>query len=107
VIDTLVTAGANQVNGPSFEVENADAALDEARAAAMAKARARAALYARAAGLKVGRILSISENGGWSPPQPVMYRMAAMEAAPPPAPPVQAGELQMQMTVTVQFELVP
>jgi len=107
VIDTLVTAGANQVNGPSFEVENADAALDEARAAAMAKARARAALYARAAGLKVGRILSISENGGWSPPQPVMYRMAAMGAAPPPAPPVQAGELQMQMTVTVQFELVP
>jgi len=33
--------------------------------------------------------------------------MAAMEAAPPPAPPVQAGELQMQMSVTVQFELVP
>lgn len=107
VIDTLVSAGANQVNGPSFEVENPDPALDAARTTAMQKARARAELYARAAGLKVNRVLSISESGGWSPPQPVMYRMAAMDAAAPPAPPVQAGELQMSMTVTVQFELVP
>ena len=109
VIDTLVTAGANQVNGPSFEVENPDPALDAARTAAMQKARARAELYARAAGLRVARILSINESGGWSPPQPVMYRMAAMDGAPPPAPPapVQAGELQMSMNVTVQFELAP
>jgi len=109
VIDTLVSAGANQVNGPSFEVDNPEPALDEARTAAMRKARARADLYARAAGLRVGRILSISENGGWSPPQPVMYRMAAMDGAPPPAPPspVQAGEMQLSLTVSVQFELVP
>ena len=108
VIDTLVSSGANQVNGPSFEVENPDPVLDAARTAAMKKARTRAELYARAAGLRVSRILSISESGGWSPPQPVMYRMA-MEAAPPPAPPspVQAGELQMTMNVTVQFELMP
>jgi uncharacterized protein YggE len=107
VIDTLVTAGANQVNGPSFEVENSDPALDEARVAAMKKARARADLYARAAGLRVGRIISISESGGWSPPPPqaVMYRMAAMDAAP--TSPVQAGEMQLAITVSVQFELVP
>ena len=107
VIDTLVFAGANQVNGPSFEVENPDPALDAARTTAMQKARARAELYARAAGLRVTRILSINESGGWSPPQPVMYRMAAMEAAAPPAPPVQAGELQLSINVTVQFELAP
>lgn len=108
VIDTLVAAGANQVNGPSFEVENPEPTLDAARTSAMQKARARAELYARAAGLKVNRILSINESGGWSPPQPVMYRMAAMEAAgaPPPSP-FEAGQLQMTMNVTVQFELVP
>jgi len=106
VIDTLVTAGANQVNGPSFEMENPDPAMDEARIEAMAKARARAELYAKAAGLRVGRILSINESGGWSPPQPVMYRMARAEAASAP-PPVQAGELSLNMTVSVQFELVP
>lgn len=108
VIDALVAAGANQVNGPSFEVDNPEPAQDEARTAAMAKARARAELYARASGLRVGRIVSISESGGWSPPQPVMYRMVAMEAAAPaPSSPVQAGELQMSVSVNVQFELVP
>ena len=107
VIDALVTAGANQVNGPGFELDDPEPAQDEARTAAMKKARARAELYARAAGLKVGRILSISESGGWSPPQPVMYRMAAMDSAPAPSTPVQAGELQMTANVSVQFELVP
>jgi len=109
VIDTLVSAGANQVNGPNFALDNPDPALDEARADAVKKARARADLYARAAGLRVARIVSISESGGWSPPQPVMYRMAANEAAPPAPPPapIQAGELRMTVNVTVQFELQP
>ena len=107
VIDALVSAGANQVNGPGYEVDDPEPAQDEARTAAMKKARARAELYARAAGLRVARIVSISESGGWSPPQPVMYRMAAMDAAPAPSTPVQAGELQMSVNVSVQFELVP
>lgn len=107
VIDTLVTAGANQVNGPSFQMDDADAAMDEARGDAIKKARARAELYARAAGLRVARILSISEGGGYSPPMPVMYARAAMEGAPPPAPPVAPGEVATQVSVTVLFELTP
>ena len=62
VIDTLVAAGANQVNGPSFEIDNADSALDEARVEAIKKARARADLYARAAGMRVVRILTEPRN---------------------------------------------
>lgn len=105
VIDTLVAAGANQVNGPSFQMDDPDAATDEARVAAMTKARARANLYARAAGLRVVRILSISESGGYSPPVPVMYARAAMaEAAPTP---VAAGEVSLAANVTVLFELAP
>lgn len=106
VIDALVSAGANQVNGPSFALAQPDAAQDEARLAAMKEVRARADLYARAAGLKVARIVSISEAGGYSP-QPVMYaRKEAMDAAAP-APPVAAGELELSINVTVQFELAP
>jgi len=106
VIDTLVSAGANQVNGPSFQIDNSDAALDEARVAAMKAARARGALYAQAAGLRIVRIVSIQESGGYFTPQPVMA-MARMDmAAPaPPPPPVAAGELQLTANVTVQFEL--
>ena len=109
VIDTLVAAGANQVNGPSFQMDNADAALDEARVAAMKAARSRGALYAQAAGLRVLRIVSIAESGGYSSPQPVMMmaRMADSASPAPPPPPVAAGELQMTANVTVQFELAP
>lgn len=106
VIDALVRAGANQVNGPSFMLSDPDSAQDEARVAAMKSARLRAALYARAAGLRVSRIVSISESGGWAP-VPAMYaRKEAMDVAAAP-PPVAAGELEMQVNVTVQFELAP
>lgn len=105
VIDALVTAGANQVNGPNFQLSQPDAAMDEARMEAMKSARARADLYARAAGLRVARIVSISESSGYSP-QPVMFmRKAAADMAA--APPVAAGELEMNVNVTVQFELAP
>ena len=105
VIDTLVEAGANQVNGPSFQMDDGDAAADEARGDAMR--RARADLYARAAGLRVVRILSISEGGGYVPQPPVMYaRMAMADAGGSPSP-VSAGEVTTQASVNVLFELAP
>ncbi len=102
VIDTLVSSGANQVNGPSFSVDSPGAAQDEARTDAVAKARARADLYAHAAGLHVVRILSIAESGGYNGPQPVMYMRKAMVAD---ASPVSAGEVEIGANVVVQFEL--
>lgn len=107
VIDTLVAAGANQVNGPSFEIDKPDAALDEARTEAMKRARERASLYARAAGLRVLRILSISESGGCSPRPPVVYARAAMDVAESAPTPVAAGEVEVEASVTVSFELAP
>jgi hypothetical protein len=106
VIDTLVNAGANQVSGPSFQIDKPDVVLDEARTEAIAKARGRAELYARAAGLRVVRIVSISESGGRAPPVP-MYRMAVVDAVAAAAPPVVAGEVSLSTNVTVQFELAP
>jgi uncharacterized protein len=106
VIDTLVAAGANQVNGPSFSIDEPESALDEARTAAVKKARQRAELYAGATGLKVGRLLSIDEAGGFSPRPMPMARMVSMDAAQA-APPVAAGEVGLTANVTVMFELTP
>ena len=106
VLDALVAAGANQVNGSNFQMANPDAAQDEARVAAMKAVRARAELYAKASGLRVVRILSISEGGGYSPPMPVMYAKAAMADAAAPTP-VAVGEVESAVTVSVQFELAP
>lgn len=103
LLDTLVGVGANQINGPSFSVDAADAALDEARVAAVAMARTRAHLYAQAAGLRIKRIVSISESGAIEPgPRPMMMaRNMKMEAAPP----VEPGEVALGVNVTMVFEL--
>jgi uncharacterized protein len=106
LVDAAIKAGANEVQGPAFTLSNPDAALDEARTAAVAKARARAELYARAAGLKVKRIASISEGGVAADPGPrPMLRAEMADAAP--APPMQPGELALRAEVTVSFELEP
>ena len=108
IIDTLIQAGANQVDGPSFTLDEPRAALDEARTAAVATARQRAELYARAAGMRVVRILSISEGGGSYPVNEIIVTGRSMSAyAPPPPPPapVSPGELALGISVSVQFEL--
>jgi len=108
VIDALVAVGANEVNGPSFTLDDQRAALDDARAQAVAEGRQRAELYARAAGLRVARILSISEGGGYYPVQrDMIIATGGGPAAPPPPPaPVQPGELTLGVSVSMQFELV-
>jgi hypothetical protein len=103
ILDTLVAQGANQIDGPNLVVDHPEAALDEARAQAIATARARAELYARAAGLHVKRIISISEGQAEGPVMPMpMMRMAAAAKADTP---VVAGEQTLGVTLTVSFEL--
>lgn len=103
VIDALVAAGANQIDGPSLSIDQPEAALDEARAAALAMARRRAELYARAAGLHVKRIVSISETGQGLP-QPIVPMMRMMARAPAPTP-IAAGESTLSVSLQVTFEL--
>jgi uncharacterized protein YggE len=107
LLDTLVGVGANQISGPNFRVETADVALDEARVAAVAIAQARAELYAKAAGKRVRRIVSIAEGGGFEPgPRPMLVRKTMMmDAGPAAAPPVAPGEVGLAVNVTMVFEL--
>ncbi|WP_425442822.1 SIMPL domain-containing protein [Sphingomonas spermidinifaciens] len=103
ILDALVKEGANQIDGPTLGLANADAALDEARMDAIARARARAELYAKAAGLRVERIVSIGEGGAADvKPMPVAM-MARMDAAP--ATKIAAGEQDVTATVNVRFLL--
>jgi uncharacterized protein YggE len=103
VLDALVASGANQINGPSFEIDDPEAAYDEARRNALKKAQARAEMYAATLGLRVRRIVSINEGGGYSPPSPMpMMKMAAMETADTPVSP---GETSLSASLSVVFEL--
>src|SRR5215213_127616 len=83
ILDALVAEGANQINGPTLTIDKPEAALDEARGKAVAKGRARAELYARALGMRVVRVVSVSESGGnypVPPPMPVMMEARAQSA---------------------------
>jgi uncharacterized protein YggE len=103
VLDVLVKQGANQINGPSFSVDKPDAAMDEARADAIKHAQARADLYATATGLKVRRIVSISESGesAMPPPRPMVFAAKMADASTP----VAAGENTLSVDLNVVFEL--
>lgn len=103
ILDALVKEGANEINGPTLTIDNPEAALDEARVAAVKQARARAEIYASATGMKVKRIVSISESEGSSPgPVPMMMMKASREAADTAIMP---GEQNVGLNVSVVFEL--
>lgn len=99
-LDTLVRAGANQAGGVQFLVEDQDTLLDTARAEAVAKAKARATLYADAAGVKLGKIVEITEGGAPGPMPMFASRTASMEAAP-----IAAGEQDLSVSVTITWSL--
>lgn len=103
VIDTLVNEGINQINGPSLTIDQPEEALNEARRQAIGVARERAALYASAAGMRVVRIVSISESGAARPPV-VMARAMAMDAESAGLQ-IAPGEQRLTASVSVTFEL--
>ncbi|HET6397502.1 MAG TPA: SIMPL domain-containing protein [Pseudoxanthomonas sp.] len=104
VLDALVSSGANQINGPSFGIDDPEPLYDQARLQALERARARAETYARALGLRVRRVVSINEGGGMMPMPPP--RMAVMKAeAAFDSTPVAAGESSVSVSLDVMFEL--
>jgi uncharacterized protein YggE len=105
ILDALVAQGANQINGPNLTIDKPEAALDEARAKAVAAARARADLYARSLGMRVVRVVSVSESGGSYPVPPPMPMYARAEAAQAADSKIEAGEQKLQVNLAVTFEL--
>ncbi len=105
VLDSLAAQGANQINGPSFEIDQPEPVYDEARLAALKKAQARAETYAKSLGLRVRRIVSISEgsSGGFRPPMPMMAMARAGKAEMDTA--VAPGETTLSVNLDVVFEL--
>jgi hypothetical protein len=104
ILDALVAQGANQIDGPNLAIGEPDAALDEARADAVARARARASLYAKAAGMQVARIVSIAESGeNTGGPPPVAFLRASQ--ADGAATQVAAGEKDVTVRLSVRFLL--
>lgn len=106
VLDALVAAGATDLNGPSFGLENDEPAKDAARKRALERAKARAEDYARQLGYDSAKVLTISESMSGSSPMPERAMMRASADMVAAAPPVQPGMVSTGISITIQYELV-
>lgn len=105
LIDAAVTAGGDQarVQGLQFTIDDPSSLQDEARKKAMTDAKRRADTLAQAAGVQLGAPRSISEGGG---PTPIVLAGQALDRfAGAPRTPIETGQLQVTIDVSVVYEL--
>lgn len=98
VMDLVIRDGANAFNGLTFGLQEPKPAQDAARAAAVRDAIDRAEQLAEAAGVTLGPIQAISEQGGFARPQ--MMEMAAARSSDVP---IASGELTISAQVNIVF----
>lgn len=103
VLDALVAAGATDLGGPDWSIDDDTAARAQARRQALETARAQALEYARASGFSDIRVLEISETVAPQPPMPFLRAVRA-EAADA-ATPVQPGMVRAGVTIRVTYEM--
>jgi uncharacterized protein YggE len=103
-LDALVAAGANNINGPSFMLDDDTAVQQQARGKAFQRAGAMAQNYARMAGYTGVHLLEVSENvrqgGSPPPPMPVAFRAEAAAKTP-----IEPGEVGTTVMLTVKYEM--
>ncbi|RYD62178.1 MAG: DUF541 domain-containing protein, partial [Sphingomonadales bacterium] len=104
VLDALVAAGATDISGPSFSIDDDTAPRGAARKAALDKAKAQAEDYAKWAGYSGVRLLQVSELVNPGRPIPMMEARMAM-AADAKSTPIEPGMVGTSVTVTVTYEM--
>ena len=101
VLDEAVAAGANAVRDVQFALAKPEEAEAQARADAVRQATAKAEQLAAAAGMRLGRLTSLSEGREGGPgPRPVAMSRLAVGPGP-----VEAGQLEVTVTVEARWRL--
>lgn len=103
ILDTVVSLGANQIGAISFGVSEPESLKDEARKQAMRNAIANAQLYAEAAGVELGPVLTITEESGGYITRNMRAAAAMMEMAKDAA--IEAGTTTIEVRLRVTWEL--
>jgi uncharacterized protein YggE len=98
ILNEVVAAGANQINGIRFDFADPQPLEDAAMEAAIADARRRAELMAAAAGVRLVRVLTVSAFANVQP---------MFEARLAAAVPVMGGEQAITANATLTFEIAP
>ncbi|MEZ5741429.1 MAG: SIMPL domain-containing protein [Burkholderiaceae bacterium] len=105
ILDQAVTLGVNQGGDVRFTNDKPDEAIKAARELAMADAIARANTLVTAAGARLGRLISIDEQGSRPSPMPMASARMMSGAADSAAVPMAAGENSYTVQVSVTWEI--
>lgn len=103
MLDAVTRAGANDIGGIDFDIDDRQALEDQARELAVDDARRKAELLAARAGAQLGAIMRIREGVAGPGPMPVMRAEMAMASAPPV--PVAAGTQTIRVDVSTVWAL--
>lgn len=105
-LDALVSAGATDLAGPSFSLEDDEAAKDQARKRAIERAGDRAQAYATMLGYDGAKVLEINEAiRGTGSVQRAALRAPAAALETDAAAPVQPGQVSTGVSITIKYEL--
>lgn len=106
VLNNGISAGANQVGQLTFDIDDTSAVKQQARTKAFAAAKQKAQEMADLAGVKLSRVITFSET---TDQQPVLYNNYSMtmksEAAMAPAPTIESGSKEINLSVSVTYEI--
>ena len=106
IVGKALESGANNVHQIQFYIKNKEPLEKEALTLATQEAIDRAKILAKAAGVKLRRIASLSTHPTQMPPRPQMMRKATMDMeAAAMAPPIEIGESEIRVQVTLAYEI--
>ncbi len=106
VIDAATSAGATNVNNLGFNNKDNTAAMDEARAKAVADAKKKAEQISKTAGFNLGKIVNYYEGGGNGPYPPTISARPAMDLkAVSNQTQIEPGTNEVTVTVTLSYEV--
>ncbi len=104
VMEAATAAGANTADGLWFDVEDREAAYNQALVKAIENARQRAQTLAGSAGATLGDVQSVTENGSYNPgPYPIFYDR--VNSGVKGSVPVSAGSMDVSASVNITFSL--
>ncbi len=105
ILDEVIAAGANTINSIQFDVADKTEALKQAREAAVKNAREQAEELAGYAGVGLGAIQNISFYDSLPSPLLDAYGKGGGGVAAGAAVPIQPGEMTLQVTVSITYEI--
>ncbi len=103
ILSDAVEAGANNISGVSFGIEDTAALEATAREEAIADAKARAQALAQLSGVSLGEVVVVSEVIGG--PGAIFYERAALGVGGGGGAPIQPGQLEVSMQVQMSFAI--